>query len=158
MSELIELSYSWWNKAVCRRWGEASSLSKGELENEAEKQQEKFLVALPLGMILWCLPPFFHECSIWPNQELLVGKWSFLSSFSPSSPAAFFSSRKHWLLPKKPQRETTGFFQPSAAFLWGEKNGADSSAASSQKILLKKWRWLYIHSKKWRLLYWAKAW
>lgn len=44
--------------ALCRGWGETSSLSKGELENKAEKQLEKFLVELSLGMILWCLPLF----------------------------------------------------------------------------------------------------
>lgn len=49
------------------RW--SKSLSKGDLGNKAEKQLEKFLVELSLGMIPGVCPffPVLLECRLWAN-------------------------------------------------------------------------------------------
>lgn len=140
-------------------WGGASSLSKGELENEAEKQLERLWVELSLWMIPWYLPLFFFLCPLNADPDLTRSCWlerdHFFHLFSPSSP---FSQQKVLTSSKKHKEKPQGF-QPSASIFVGrKKRNRFKPSLLAEGSSAKKWGWLYIHCEKWRLFYWAKAW
>lgn len=98
--------------------------------------------------------PFFL-CSLNADSELTRNFWlerdNFFHLFILPHP---FSSRK---LPKITSRNHR-FFNQVQHFCGERKMEQVQVQLPRRGTFAKKWGWLYIHSEKWRLLYWAKAW